>query len=239
MRKRLKATALGLAALCCVAAAAGTPDYKETTTVKGKIPLDLRGVWLLVAQAETPGGFKTFPQLLKISGTKGGLAMHLMDVRLPKEIVQAVRESDSTPTPWAPSAEDLKGLRKQWATLPPATKKNVAAGDVVYQEVNFTTATPERYAEVFPGHDAKLMAETVFCLEVVEKYGSQPLPPGSNIGQLALRKSVYGVRSVSDALLEGRQAVAFLAMGSVAPVPLSFGGMFKMYRLASPDEKKR
>src|SRR5438128_6817941 len=164
------------------------------------------------------------------------------DVRLPKQIDQAAKEADRKLTPWTPTDEDLGALRKQWATLPRATKKDVVAGDLVYGEVLFTLAAPERYEQVFPKRDEKLngvLAETAFSLQIEERYRPLPQPPGSNIAQVGLRKTIYGVRNASDALVEGRQAVGFVAAGPGMPLPFNLGGPFKMYRLATPAEKKK
>ena len=241
------AIALGLVALCWVRTSAGgdkATEYRETTTVEGKVPFDLRGAWLLVAHAEvSEGKFKTFPQLLKVStGKDGGLTMHLLDVRLPKQIDQAARVADRKLTPWTPTDGDLGALRKQWATLPRATKKDVVAGDVVYGEVLFTLAAPDRYDQVFAKRDENLngvLAETAFSLQIEERYLPQPQSPGTNISQLGLRKTIYGVRNASDTRVEGRQVVGFVAAGAMMPIPFNFSGPFKMYRLASSDGKKK
>ena len=240
------AIVLGLVALCWVRTTAGADKatvYTETTTVEGKVPFDLRGAWLLVAHAEVgEGKFKTFPELLKVStGKDGGLTMHLLDVRLPKEIAQAAKEADRKLTPWTPTDKDLGALRKQWATLPRATKKDVVAGDLVYGEVLFTLAAPDRYDQVFAKRDEKLngvLAETAFSFQIEERYRAQPQPEGSNIAQVGLRRTIYGVRTTSDTLVEGRQTVGFVAAGPAVPIPFAFSGPFKMYRLASSDGKK-
>jgi hypothetical protein len=242
----LRAMTVGVAALCCVSTVAGAPgatDYTETTTVEGKLPFDLRGAWLLVAHPEiSEGKLRTLPQLLKVSTNQdGALTMHLLDVRLPKQIDEAAKKADRALTPWTPSEKDLAALRKQWATLPRAAKKDVAAGDVAYGEVRFTLAAPERYGEVFPTQDDKLkavLAESAFSLQIEERYRPLPQPAGSNIAQVALRKTIYGVRNPSGTLLEGRQLVGWVAGGPGGAIPLNFSGPFKMYRLAAPDGKK-
>src|SRR5881392_4262187 len=74
-------------------ARAATPDYTqyaEHTTVTGKLPVDLRGVWFVVARATVTkdGKSKTLPQLIAVSQQGKDLTLHLMDVRLPRGMVE-------------------------------------------------------------------------------------------------------------------------------------------------------
>src|SRR2546426_580589 len=92
MKTKLGGIVIGL--LVSLTALAGpTREYDETTTVAGKVPVDLRGVWLLVAQPEVAKGkFKTFPELLMISQQKDGRpSFHLLDVRLPADMTGEVK----------------------------------------------------------------------------------------------------------------------------------------------------
>src|SRR2546427_8862005 len=54
MKMKLGGILIGLGALLVplTGLVGATRDYDETTTVAGKVPVDLRGVWLLVAQPE-------------------------------------------------------------------------------------------------------------------------------------------------------------------------------------------
>jgi len=235
-----KRTALGLL-LSVVLIGAAAPDYTqyaESTAVDGKLPVDLRGVWFVVAQPRVTkdGKSKTLPQLIRASQQGLDLTLHVMDVRLPKGIVEAVRAANDKLEPWTPSDDDLAMLRQQWSKLPLATNKDPKAGDVAYSWVRFQLATPERYADTFPNQDAPLrdlLADSGFALQVDESYRPLPLPPGSNIGQLMMRKTIYGVRSASDTRLEGKLVTGFIAATPLAPIPYNFGGSFTMYRLAS------
>jgi hypothetical protein len=223
------------------AVAAPTQDYQETTTVAGKIPVDLRGAWFLVAQPEVAKDkFKTFVELLAISKQKDGqLAFHLLDVRLPPGIAAELKAANNDLTHWIPSPEELATLRKGWSKLPPATDKDPVAGDVAYGRIQFRLASPERYAEVFSKQDAALkgvLSDSTFTLEVVEQYRALPISPEQRIVQLMQRKTIYGFRSAGDQLLQGEQVIGFLAAHPLAPLPLNWGGKFTMYRLASAKE---
>ena len=252
MRKRHVAVlAVGLLGppllLSGLPARAATPDYTqyaEHTTVAGKLPVDLRGVWFIVAQPTVTkdGKSKTLPQLIAVSQEGAKLTLHLMDVRLPKGMADAVREANEKLKPWSPSDADVALLRQQWAKLPPATDKDPKAGDLWYAQVEFALAAPERYADAFPRQDDALrgvLAESGFSLQVNESYRPLPVPPGSNIGQLMVRKTIYGVGKASDTRLEGKLVVGFVAATAYNPLPFNFGGSFTMYRLASSAPAKK
>ena len=64
------------------------------------------------------------------------------------------------------------------------------------------------------------------------KYRPQPVPAGENVAQVMERKSMYVVHSATDSLLEGQQFTAYLAAGPGVPIPMTFMGPFKLYRLA-------
>jgi hypothetical protein len=248
---RLSALALALASPALAAAgkspAAATP-FEEKTTVQGKVPIDLSGVWFVVAHARmakdpTVQKFRTFPQLIQVVRQKDGTpVMHLLDVRLPKQMAATIKAQNDKLEPWTPSAEDLKLIARELPKMKPVPdqEKDVVAGDVAIAQVVFTLATPDRYAEVFPRQDeamATTLADTAFTLEVVENYRGLPLPPGSNVAPLMQRNSIYGVRNAADNVLEGRQVLGFIAAGIGQPIPIGTAGEFRMYRIARASGK--
>ena len=107
MKMKLGSIVIGLGALLVSSTAlvGATRDYDETTTVAGKVPVDLRGVWLLVAQPEVAKGkFKTFPELLMISQQKDGRpSVHLLDVRLPADMAGEVKVANEKLEFWRAS----------------------------------------------------------------------------------------------------------------------------------------
>jgi len=230
-----------LAAVWCLvtgAAAAKPPDFEQATRVEGKVPVRLGGAWFLYAQAEFPGG-KTralAPALLTASQkTDADVALRILDVRMPKSIGEPYEAGNRQPKAWEPSREDIALLRQQWSKLPPATNKDWRKSEVLYDRVEFTLASPEKYAEVFAQQDPGITAAlsgSVFVMQVVEKYRPQPVPAGENVAQVMERKSMYVVHSATDSLLEGQQFTAYLAAGPGVPIPMTFMGPFKLYRLA-------
>jgi len=229
MKMKLGGIVIGLGALLVplTTLVGATRDYDETTTVAGKVPVDLRGVWLLVAQPEVAKGkFKTFPELLMISQQKDGRpSVHLLDVRLPADMAGEVKAANEKLEFWAPSAVELAALRRGWSKLPPATNKDVHKSDVAYGTVDVTVASPEKYGEVFAGGDPGIeeaLKGSMFALQVVERFRPLPMPPGENIAQVMERKSVYVVRSATDSVLEGKQFTGFVAAGPGVPIPIPF-----------------
>ena len=232
---------LALAGSCWLAAPPGAgaaeTDFEEKTTVQGA-PLDLSGVWLLVAQLHMAGDkYRTFPELLRISrADHAGPAIHLLDVSLPKDMDAEVKAANRERTPWWPTAKQLASLAREWPKLPRAPKEDPST-DFWRTEVLFTVAAPDRFADAFPRRDAAtngVLADSALGLQVVEHYRPIPVPPQTNVtvSQLFERTSTYGVKKASATLLEGDHVTGFIAAGPGFPIPLSFPGTFRMHCLA-------
>jgi hypothetical protein len=237
-RALIAALAAAASLMAGAAGAAKPPDFVQATQVEGKVPVSLAGAWFVYAQAEFPGG-KTRalpPQVLTASQNPDhGVALHLLDVQLPKSIDEPYKSGNRQPKAWEPKPEDVALLRKEWSKLPPATKKDLTAGDVIYDRVDFTLASPEKYNEVFTNRSAGIdeaLAGSLFALQVVEKYRPQQVPSGQNVAQVMERRSIYVVRRAGDSMLEGKQFTGYVAAGPGLPIPISFNGPFKLYRLA-------
>ena len=238
---RVLTIVLRLSAACWLLGAsafAKPPDFEQTTHVAGKAPVSLGGAWFLYAQAEFPGGKSRAlaPELITVSQKSDhDVALHLLDVQLPKSIDEPFKAANRKTQAWQPSPEDLTLLRNQRSKLPPATNKDLHQSDVVYDRVEFTLASPDKYAEVFaggaPGVDEALEG-SLFALQVVEKYRPLPMPPGEQIAQVMERRSIYVVRTSNDSMLEGRQFTGYVAAGPGVPIPIALNGPFKLYRLA-------
>ena len=57
-------------------------------------------------------------------------------------------------------------------------------------------------------------------------------PPAEKVAQAMERKSIYVVRTANESLLEGKQFTGYMAAGPGVPIPISFNGPFRLYRLA-------
>jgi hypothetical protein len=232
-----------LAAAPCFATGTGTakpPEFVQATRVEGKVPVSLGGSWFLYAQAQFPGDKSKAlpPEILAVSQRgDGDVALRLLDVQMPKSIDEPYKAASKKPKAWEPTPDDIALLRKQWSKLPPAMNKDWRTGDVVYDKVEFTLTSPEKYAEVFRDQQGSMIGEalsgSVFALRVVEKYRPQQTPAGENVAQVMERNTIYVVRSASDSVLEGKQFTGYLAAGPGVPLPIAVSGPFKLYRIAN------
>jgi hypothetical protein len=230
---------LAVVSFAAVAAfAENVPDFPQTTHVAGKVPMNLAGAWFLYAQAEFPGGKSRAlqPELWTISQKSDHeVDFRLLDVELPKSIDEPYRAANRQTKAWEPSPADLTLLRKEWAKLPPATNKDVHKSDVAYGSIEVTVASPDKYAEVFQVGGTQIeeaLKGSKFALQVLEKFRPLPVPPGENVAQVMERKSIYIVRNANDSMLEGKQFTGYVAAGPGTPIPISFVGPFRLYRLA-------
>jgi hypothetical protein len=207
---------------------------EESTIVRGKPSVNLKGVWLLVAQAElVPGKFKSFPQIFQITEAKGEPKIHLLDVRLPPSAAESLKEATrKTLTPWAPSPEVLADLKQHWSTLPPATDK--ALDEFLYGKMTYTVAAPDQYAAAFPqqGEELKKVLDgSKAAIKIEEAYKPRDLGPDSRIAQMITRITTYGIKSVSHDTMNGTATMSMIAAGAGTPIPYVFNGPFTMYRL--------
>jgi len=229
---------LAVASLVAVAALADKPaQFPQTTHVEGKIPVNLAGAWLLYAQAQLPGDHSRAlqPELWTVAQKSDhDLSFNVLDVELPKSMDDAYRAGNRQPKAWEPRPEDIALLKKEWSKLPPQVNKDVHRSDVAYGNVEITIASPDKYdvfAAAGPGVGDALNGSK-FAFQVIEHYRPLPNPPGENVAQVMERKSVYIVQSINDSMLEGKQFTGYVAAGPGVPIPISFVGPFRFYRLA-------
>jgi hypothetical protein len=209
--------------------------FIENTKVHGKIDTNLSGVWLLVGRAEiTPGQFKTFPQIIKITQGKDGPQFNLLDVKLPPDIDKAVYDANNmTLSFWKPSDEVRKTLAKNWSKLPPHKEKKL--NDFLYSKIEYTVMSPDGYAEVFGAKNPPALKNVLegsrFSFQIVENLKPRNLPPDNRIAQLMKKITVYGVKSVEKDVIKGTDSLGIMSAGAGQPIPMSFNGPFEMYRL--------
>jgi hypothetical protein len=229
---------VAVVSFAAVAFAANVPDFPQTTHVAGKVPINLAGAWFLYAQAEFAGGKARAlqPELWTVSQKSDHeVDFRLLDVELPKSIDEPYRAANRQTTAWEPSPADLALLRKEWAKLPPATNKDVHRSDVAYGSVEITVVSPDKYGEVFQAGGTQIedaLKDSKFAVQVLEKFRPLPVPPGENVAQVMERKSLYIVHTANDSMLEGKQFTGYVAAGPGTPIPISFVGPFRLYRLA-------
>jgi hypothetical protein len=230
---------LGVCAVVRARAATIKPaDFPQVTRVEGKAPVNLGGTWLLYAQAQFAGGQSRAlqPQIISSArGSDGTIGLKVLDVQLPKSIYEPYQAANRKSQAWEPTPKDVDLLRKEWAKLPPATEKDWRKSEMVYDRVDFTVASPDKYDQVFAdqtGDIRQALEGSLFALMAIEKYRPQSIPKGENVAQVMERKSIYVVRKVSDSVIEGTQFTGYVAAGPGVPLPISLHGPFRLYRLA-------
>jgi hypothetical protein len=217
--------------------------FTETTTAKGKIPVDLSGVWLVVVHTrpspeKAPNHFQSFVQLVKITdGAGSNPAFHMLDVQLPAPIQAEIDKAKRTLTPWQPTPAQLETLKQAWPSLPPYTEKDLNQN--IFHSIAYTLVSPEHYEDSLKvALPPELLDKSAFALRVMEAYRPAQVPKESpvHIAQLAARDSVYAFPADgagAGARLNGQAFLTFTAVGAGFPVPLSFGGRIQMHRLGS------
>ena len=80
-----------------------------------------------------------------------------------------------------------------------------------------------------------MLEGTTFALYVSERYRPGEVPQGANIAQLMGRDSIYAFKadSVKPEQVSGTALLKFTVAGAGFPLPMTFGGQVRMYRLAS------
>ncbi len=208
----------------------------ESSTQSGKLKADLKGVWLLVVNVPlAPNKFKTFAELFKVTTGADGATFHILDVLLPPEIAASLANANRSRDPWQPDAAALKTLQESWSKLEPAKMKQI--DELLYQQINYTIAAPDKYNDVFPRKDESLDkilkgASDHFTLMVEEKFQPRDLGPNSRTAQVMGRNGIYGATSVEKDKIKGDAMTDFIVAGPGFPMPYKLVSPFVMYRLA-------
>ena len=212
-------------------------EFTDATAVQGKIPVDLTGVWLVVASTKpspqhAPDKYQSFVQLMKVTDGATKPTFKMLDVQLPKSIQASVDQSRAQLTAWQPTPEQLAELKKTWSTLPKYTSKTL--NEPIYLSVNYTLATPDNYTAAIPGAPKEMLDGTTFALYVSERYRPGEVPSGANIAQLMGRDSFYAFKADGGKpdQLNGGALLKFTVAGAGFPLPMSFGGQVRLYKLS-------
>lgn len=212
--------------------------YTETTTASGKIPENLTGVWLVIANTKpspknAPDKVQSYVQLMKVTNADGATpTFHVLDVQLPASIQSAIDKSRAEMSAWKPTAEQLATLKKDWATLPPFKEKTVS--QPMYESVEYKLVAADHYKESLAGAPPEVLDGSTYALAVNERYRPVKLPDGVNLAQLMGRYSLYSFKPNSRQAdqLNGTAWVKFTAAGGGFPLPLSFNGGVQMIKVA-------
>jgi hypothetical protein len=211
--------------------------FTDTTVVEGKIPVDLSGVWLIVATTKpspqhAPDKFQSWVQLVKVTGgATPKPTFHMLDVQMPASIQAEIDKARGTLTAWKPTAEQLATLKKTWSTLPAYKEKTVS--QPIYLTIDYSLVASDHYKQALLGVPPELTDGSSFALRVSERYRPGEVTHGASIAQLMGRESVYAFKADGGRpdQLTGKALVKFTVAGAGFPLPMSFGGTVQFYKL--------
>jgi hypothetical protein len=204
----------------------GQPVTK--TEVIGEVPVDLRGIWLLVTHGQVgtvEGKVRNGADLYAGRGSDGNMSFELYLRELPEDMRDAVKTANKTLTPWNPSDQQLAALGQKLDTLPPIDPERFLKHVV-------KVVGPSAYGTAFKGDVQTILADTQFALDLEHQY--RPQAAKDQMAQLMLDKGILGAKQTSPALYQGSQLRTLLAAG-FAPIPITTRGPFWLYRVRGPE----
>ncbi len=188
-----------------------------TTEVKGTVP-DLTGRWLIVAQVNLPQGTGSgvgVASFWEVAPVDGKPALTLRWVGLPPAQRQALDAANKETRAWEPTVADLQDVRDAWDTLPPEPRGAAS--------VATTISGADAFSEEMRGDAA--MKDSLFIVQQLVSFHPGPQRPMRDV-------LVYGAKERLPDGFRGNYASATVAAAPF-PIPISFAGTFRMYRLES------
>jgi hypothetical protein len=215
-------SAAALAVLLCAALALAQTTtttlgpVKQTTEVKGDVPADVVGRWLVVGLVKLPDGrVRPAPRTWEIRQAAGGMELVVSLHPLPADVNAEVNAAAEAGQPWTPDADDLRRVDASWNDAP-----TTGSADVQGIETRITTGAeyPPEYKADAVTKDSKL------AILIQENFTGRTA---------ALRSiSIYGVRELAPAVLKGSFVNTTLAAAPI-PIPITLGGDFTAYRIGA------
>ena len=147
------------------------------------------------------------------------IAVHLLDVEIPKSIQEAIDKANKAEQIWNPTEKDLALLKSSWKTLKPRAKGE-------YSKIQWKVIQ-DKYLESGMLQDDKTK-NAKFVIS-----GDAALVAGP--GQANRNIIIYGAEQVSERMIEGGHVRAIMT-ASPFPIPIDMKGSFKMYRLTDPPK---
>jgi hypothetical protein len=185
----------------------------QKTEVKGNVPADLVGRWLVVGLVKLPEGrVRPVARAWEIRPGPENLELVLSLHPLPASVNQKVAAAGDAGTSWTPDADDLRLVAAGWDGAP------TLGADTTGIENRITAAeeyTPEYRADA-------VTRDTKLAILVQENFTGR---------SGALRSiSVYGVRDETSNTLGGTFVTTTLAAAPI-PIPITLNGDFTAYRV--------
>jgi hypothetical protein len=215
MRRALLVLPLLLATSVLVRGDEQRPTSEHQTTVRGTVPDDVVGRWLVVGWLDLPKErHRTTTYFWEIARPEGDPVQKMHYAWLPEGLQEAVNAANKAGEIWRPAPEQIADIAKAWNELPP-----------------WRGAPPVRVETEFIGADAfddelKNDDSSKNALWVVRQTFTFQQTPTTPYRQV----SVYAVREAKDANYVGGFRT-LVVLPPPLPVPFNLAGTFEMYRL--------
>lgn len=194
------------------------PAPQYTTEVQGTAP-DLLGHWFAVSHIAVPGngGTVTATTFWDVTTVDGEPSFTLRYVQPPQAMREAMRQANLDRKPWNPTPEELAALRDGWATLEPEERGAAKVATIIIARDGFTDVL---------SNDAD-MKDSQFVVQITADYHPGPQRPMKDV-------LLYGAKEKLADGWSGSYASATVA-GAPVPIPITFKGTFRAYRLDAPS----
>jgi hypothetical protein len=193
----------------------------ESTTVKGTLPDDFEGRWLLVCKVGIGSGpGRAVGSLWEVTRKDGQLNLDERLVVFPPAQVQAMEEANQkSGGDWTPTPADIDVVRAGWDTLPPEGR-------------GVKTIAHELFGP--DGYDDAIKAEpkTKDALWI----GRQVYEFGPGGGRPIKQVNVLSALTKTDGGYTGNYTSVVVAAAPF-PIPIKFDGTFKLIRLGNPPAR--
>lgn len=207
--------------LCLTPALALLADEPPATTITqtseslGTVP-SLDGRWLVLADLALPENHHlNVPHFWDVKTVDGKVQIDDRQVTLPPALKTAIDAANKEHAVWTPTAADLETIRDQWATLP--------AEDRGVSKIEHRVVAKDAFDEMLKNEELMQDADWV----VQQSADFRP-----NEGRPVREVLIWGtLEPTPDGFTGNHMSVAVAA--APFPIPISFKGTFRMYRMES------
>lgn len=198
------------------------PPAKEHTTVRGTLPSDLAGRWMVVGWIDIPGGrSRTVAALWEIKEDGGQLVLVNRFAVLPQAQTDALNAANSAEQPWHPTPADVAAVAAAWDQLPTA--------DPRLTDIENELVARDGFDDAFK-HEQK-SKDAVWAVRQSEVFDASAAPAMKQI-------NVYAALAEKDGGWTGNYTAATLAAAPL-PIPITLNGTFQAFRLSGGEARPR
>jgi hypothetical protein len=183
-------------------------------------PPDLTGRWFVLADLSLPADrHLNVPHFWDVKTVDGKFAVDDRQVGLPPEQKAAMAAANEKHVAWVPAAADLEAIRDQWATLP-AEDRGIAS-------LEHRIVGKDAFDEMLK--EEQLMQDADW---VIQQSGDFRPNEGRPVREVLIWG---GLEQTPDGFTGNHMSVAVAA--APFPIPISFKGTFRMYRMESLPQR--